>query len=106
MLRTTFKCFSVMGNKLPPDQLELYLSLDELLYFEWDPIGVSAMGGGRDEYYSYLPVVFQLCLAQSEPEQIANYLSQVTDYMGLEPDVSGNLSIAKRALELRKSCLS
>lgn len=94
-----------MGKKLPPDQLELYLSLDELLYVEWDPIGVSSMGGGRDEYYSYLPVVFQLCLAQSEPEQITNYLSQATEYMGLESDASRNLSIAKRALELKQSCL-
>ena len=95
-----------MGKKLPPDQLELYLSLDELLFFEWDPIGISSMEGGRDEYYSYLPVVFQLCLGQSEPELIANYLSEATEHMGLEPDVSRNLSIAKRVLDLKRSCLS
>lgn len=94
-----------MGKKLPADQLKLYQSLDELLFFDWDPIGVSAMEGGRDEYHSYLPVVFQLCLDHCKPEPIARYLSEVTEHMGLEPDAPGSQRIAKRALELKRSCL-
>jgi len=44
-----------MGQKLPPKQLELYKRIDEILFYRWDPIGVSDGAWARDEYQSYLP---------------------------------------------------
>ena len=49
-----------MGQKLPPDQMELYRRVDEVLHYLWDPIGVAGAPEARDEYYSYLPHVFSL----------------------------------------------
>ena len=37
-----------MGKKLPPDQLELYKRIDEILFYKWDPIGISDGDWARD----------------------------------------------------------
>jgi hypothetical protein len=60
-----------MGKKLPPEQLELYQKLDEILWADWDPIGISDVSEARDEYYSYLPRVFHLALEFSDAIIIA-----------------------------------
>ena len=44
-----------MGQKLPADQLQLYKGIDDILWKDWDPIGISGLGGPRDEYHAYLP---------------------------------------------------
>ncbi len=75
-----------MGNKLPPDPMELYKRIDELLLKEWDPIGVSEIPEARDEYYGYLPAVFRLALEGNEA-RIAEYLFSVeTENMSLGGD--------------------
>jgi hypothetical protein len=30
-----------MGKKLTPNQMELYKRIDEILFYKWDPIGIS-----------------------------------------------------------------
>lgn len=72
-----------MGRKLPPSQMELYKRIDEILWKHWDPIGVSEIPEARDEYHSYLPVVFRLAMEGNEAT-IAEYLYSVeTVNMGL-----------------------
>jgi hypothetical protein len=73
-----------MGEKLPPDQLELYRRTDEVLHYIWDPIGIADVPEARDEYHSYLPRIFELLLVRNE-EGIRNLLRTVTcDNMGLD----------------------
>ncbi len=73
-----------MGRKLPPDQMELYKRIDEILWSDWDPIGVSGAPEARDEYYDYLPQVFRLALDGSNENRIAEYLFWVeSERMGL-----------------------
>ena len=67
-----------MGQKLPPEQIELYKRIDEVLFYKWDPIGISDGDWARDEYQSYLPQVFKLALETNNPELIANYLTVIT----------------------------
>jgi hypothetical protein len=67
-----------MGQKLPPDQMELYRRVDEVLHYLWDPIGVSSAPEARDEYQSYLPHVFSLLTGGASTQQIADYLDTVT----------------------------
>jgi hypothetical protein len=62
-----------MGKKLPPRQLELYQAIDEILWRDWDPIGVFGIDGARDEYQMYLPQVYQLAL-EGDRAKIADYL--------------------------------
>lgn len=41
------------------EQKELYTAIDEILWNDWDPIGVSDIAP-RDEYQSYTPTIFSL----------------------------------------------
>lgn len=69
---------------MTPEQLKLYKSIDEILWIDWDPIGVNKFGV-RDEYYGYLPQVYQLKINGSSKVEIAKYLYEmVTERMGME----------------------
>jgi hypothetical protein len=83
-----------MGQKLRPDQLELYKRIDEILWNDWDPIGVSGSSDGRDEYYAYLPHVFRMALKNTAPSSIAEYLNNVAaNRMGLNLPMERHLSL-------------
>lgn len=93
-----------MGKKLHPKEMELYKRIDEILFYKWDPIGVSDSGWGRDEYQSYLPQVFKMALEYNEPEKIAEYLGVVTsENMGLPRGTGNDLVISKLILEVKEA---
>ena len=93
----------IVGTKLPPKELALYERLDEILWRTWDPIGVSAVRGARDEYRGYLPVVYRLAL-EGDRERIANYLSSVTsERMGLPAQRDRDLKVADLILAEKAS---
>lgn len=94
-----------MGIKLPPDKLALYETLDEILFFKWDPIGISDMNWSRGEYYAYLPVVFNLVLENDEPEPIVSYLTEVRAYMGIDPCLDRDREIALVSIRAKKELL-
>lgn len=87
-----------MGQKLSPEDIEFYKRADEVLFYLWDPIGVSKTPEARDEYYGYLSVVFSMFKQGKSPEEVASYLTQVErDRMGLSgasKQEEGNLEIA------------
>ncbi|EGQ9994229.1 hypothetical protein FR279_21510 [Vibrio vulnificus] len=92
-----------MGHKLSPEQLELYKRIDEILYYKWDPIGVSDSGWARDEYQSYLAQLFSLVMKSQSPQEICKYLTESTQYMGLQLSRDHDLAIAKLILEVKDS---
>ena len=51
-----------MGKKLSPKENKLYKRVDETLFYIWDPIGVNHVPQARDEYYSFLPGIFELVI--------------------------------------------
>jgi hypothetical protein len=92
-----------MGTKLPPRELELYRAVDEILWRDWDPIGVAQFGkDARDEYYAYLPETYRLALA-GDRAGIAEYLhSVVSSRMGLSRStVADHLAVADKILEAK-----
>ena len=92
-----------MGKKLPPDQLELYKRIDEILFYKWDPIGISDSDWSRDEYQSYLPRVFAYALENASPEPIAQYLGVVsTESMGLSATPEHDMKIAEIIIEVKE----
>lgn len=97
-----------MGKKLPSDQLELYKAIDEILFFNWDPIGVSGDSSWpKDEYHSYLPRVFAMSLANETPDKIAEYLTLIsTEHMGLSSRQQHDLNIAKLVMSAKEKCLN
>ena len=91
-----------MGQKLPPKQLELYQRLDEILWVDWDPIGVSEMAEARDEYYDYLPRVFHLALENADVSKLADYLFSIeTEAMGLSGNMKHCVEIAELILRTK-----
>ena len=88
---------------MSPHQSELYQKIDEVLFYDWDPIGVSAMADWpRDEYGSYVHKVYLLALNSDLPEPIAGYLGEVTEYIGLPIDSSPDIRVAKKVLSLEQ----
>lgn len=93
-----------MGHKLPPDKLELYKRIDEILFYKWDPIGISDTDWPRDEYQSYLPRVFGLALESDKPEPIAEFLGDIaTERMGLGASKERDMAIASLILSVKQS---
>lgn len=92
-----------MGRKLPPDQLEIYNRLDEILWKDWDPIGVYGMKEARDEYYRYLPEVFHMVLQRAPSSKIAQYLHGIaTERMGLTSSLGNHRAVAEKIHSLEK----
>ena len=83
------------------EQLTLYKSIDEILWLDWDPIGINK-DGIRDEYYGYLPQVFQLKISGASKSEIAKYLDGVvTERMGMESDIEFSEQIADKIIALK-----
>ena len=66
-----------MEAKLNPKERELYRRVDEVLYYLWDPLGVNDAPLARDEYYTYLPKVFNLVKASATETEIAKCLGEI-----------------------------
>lgn len=69
------------------DNLELERRVDEVLYYLWDPIGVSDEPFARAEYESYVPKVLQLVVENEVIGPISTYLEElVNSRMGISPN--------------------
>ncbi|HYE54316.1 MAG TPA: hypothetical protein VD996_05715 [Chitinophagaceae bacterium] len=65
-----------------------YRQIDDILWNDWDPIGVNDYEEPSDEYYSYIPEVYKLKLQNATAEEIAQYLLKIeTDNMGLNGNI-------------------
>ena len=95
-----------MGQKLPPQEMKLYLQVDEILHYMWDPIGVAGIAQARDEYHSYLPQVFKIVLDKRNKEEIASYLTEIeTGSMGLASNNKAALVVAEILLNAREAII-
>lgn len=75
---------------------ELYLKVDEILWKEWDPLGVNDIAP-RDEYQSYTPTIMKLLKSKSSIEKIADELFKIeTETMGLTGSKEHCENIAKK----------
>ncbi|HDS85026.1 MAG TPA: hypothetical protein ENN97_07530 [Phycisphaerales bacterium] len=73
-----------MKNSLSEKDKEFYKRVDEVLYYVWDPIGVSDSPEARDEYCSYVSKVFSLLSQNADSERIEEHLIDIEKYtMGL-----------------------
>ena len=56
--------------KMSPEHKALYKSVDEILWNDWDPIGVNDIAP-RDEYQSYVPEIFSMLIHNKTEKEIA-----------------------------------
>ncbi len=74
----------------------LYEAIDDILWFEWDPIGVKDFAP-RDEYQSYVPEIFALKKSGAGSIEIAKRLSKLaTESMGMGGTFENYLAIADK----------
>lgn len=92
-----------MGIKLSPQENELYTRTDEVLFYIWDPIGSSREPYARDEYFSYLPKVYQMLMDNIPKELIVEYLLTIaSDNMGLSPKIKHTEEVVEILLEYKE----
>ena len=91
-----------MGEKLLPKQLELYRGIDEILWNDWDPIGINLLPSSRDEYQNYIPVIFRMVMKSVSIQELEEYLDDVVrNRMGLRSIKKSNQPVAKKIIELK-----
>jgi hypothetical protein len=56
---------------------ELLPAVSDILFREWDPIGINDNEGCRDEYNGYVPAVVQWLLSGADEYMLASRLSQI-----------------------------
>ena len=84
---------------LSQEQKKLYKVIDEILWNDWDPIGVNDIEEARDEYQSYIPQAFSFRIKNSDRETIAQYLYKIeTENMGLSGDIEHCRQVAEKIL--------
>jgi len=87
-------------RKLSEQQNQLYNLIDDLLWEEWDPIGINDMPEARDEYSSYTPQIFSLAMHGASNEDIAEKLKRIEiDWIGLASNADGNMEWATKILQ-------
>lgn len=76
----------------------VYKKIDDILWFDWDPIGINDMAP-RDEYQSYVPEIFVLVKANANRQEIAKRLHKFeTVNMGMRGRIESCLTIADKLL--------
>jgi hypothetical protein len=85
-----------------PDRL--LLPVRDVLFREWDPIGVNDNESCRDEYDSYAPTICRWLRQGVDEHKLANHLSQLQKVsMGmLTIDEELHRRVARRLIELAK----
>ncbi len=82
------------------EQDTLYKIIDEILWNDWDPIGVNEYEeDARDEYHSYLPQIFKLKIDNAGKELIAQHLLKIeTERMGLPGNIEKCRVVAQKII--------
>jgi hypothetical protein len=80
--------------------LELYKAIDEILWTDWDPIGVND-SAPRDEYQAYTPAILNLKLKETDSETIANKLHEIeVNQIGIGRDLDECRKVADKIYKL------
>ncbi len=87
------------------DDRELLRRVDEVLFYVWDPIGVSDEPCARAEYEEYVPQILGLVETQDDPALISSRLAEIErDCMGTkEPDTKHCDSVADLLLRHKRA---
>jgi hypothetical protein len=89
----------MINNDIDPDQLVIFNKIDDILYNDWNPIGIAALP--RDEYQSYTPKIFKLKIGGASSSQIAEHLYKLeSKMMGLHGRMDHCEYIARMIAEI------
>ncbi len=86
--------------------LEIQNSIRQILFYEWDPIGISKeVTWADDEYDSYIAPIYRILVGKRSEDDIVNRLYQIeTDSIGVSLNDPESLRpVAKKLLDLKIS---
>lgn len=84
---------------MSPEHKALYKGVDEILWNDWDPIGVNDVAP-RDEFQSYVPEIFSLLIQNKSDKEISYRLYKIeTETIGVLGSREHCLKIAKKLIE-------
>jgi hypothetical protein len=78
-------------------------AVGDILWREWDPIGVNAFAQARDEYDGYVPQLCELLREGAGEAAVFRRLLAIEANMGLDPDEAAARRIAQHLVELARS---
>ena len=79
--------------------LALYQRIDEILWFDWDPLGINDIAP-RDEYKSYVIDIIDLVKAKADSQTIAQHLLKIEkENMGKVANIEKCYTVADKMLE-------
>jgi hypothetical protein len=88
-------------SKMNYEDKELYNKIDEILWLDWDPIGVNEFNEARDVYYTYIPMMYNLKKSGADVDSIANQLHFIeTKTIGLSGNIDHCMEVAKKIKNL------
>jgi len=71
---TIDQAFAHMTQPRPEPEQQLYVTVDEVLFYSWDAQCLSVDDEYREEYLTYVPHVFDLLLQTTDGDDIFDYL--------------------------------
>ena len=83
----------------------LHALVREILWKEWDPIGVNEFEQAADEYDAYVPRICEILRLGNAEAELRRYFAAVEDAMGLDPNPQLTDQIAKRLARAASSTL-
>lgn len=87
--------------KMSTEHKALYKVVGEILWNDWDPIGVNDVAP-RDEYQGYVPEIFSMLIQNKTEKEIADRLYKIeTETIGVLGNREHSLKIAKKIVEER-----
>lgn len=87
------------------EQTLLFEFIDDLLRYEWDPLGLNGAGRG-DEYESYVPQLFSMAVGNATAEQIAERLRSIeTQHIGVAGDFEKCRRVAQIIVQKKQAVL-
>ena len=89
--------------KLSPEQIKLYKDIDEILWNDWDPINLNGFDDWpKDEYRSYVPIIFSLKINGESIENIAEKLFEIqTNRMEIDGGYDKCKHVAEKIFNLK-----
>jgi hypothetical protein len=84
------------------DQKDIYKSIDDILWRDWDPLGVNDVEEVNDEYKGYTPQIFSLKIQGADREIIANKLFEIaTDKIGVVGNIDHCRQVADKIINVK-----
>ena len=83
-------------------EIDLYEAIDEIIWNDWDAIGVNDTIEARDEYFDYLPVLFKMLMEDQSLKTISGYLYKLsTEHMGLFGNRIRDFLVAEQLIQAK-----